>query len=152
MTRSARARHSTPPPQGRHAKPGTWPAAQVAASHGVSCPTVQAAVAEHAAVVFGEPGPTAVIGIDETRFAQPEVGQERRGEAAADRPVGDRVPALAGGPGLLGQVTGRTNAAVIEWLSVRTAQAKELYARVHQPRAQGQRHRTAAQGTYGPGP
>ena len=38
---------------------------------------------------------------------------------AADRPVGDRIPALAGGQGLLGQVTGRTSAAVIEWLSAR---------------------------------
>jgi NAD(P)-dependent dehydrogenase (short-subunit alcohol dehydrogenase family) len=53
-------------------------AAEVAASHGVSWPTVQAAVAEHAAVVFGEPGPTAVIGIDETRFGSPK--RARNGE------------------------------------------------------------------------
>jgi len=37
-------------------------------------------------------------------------------------------------------------------IDVCTAHARELHARVHQPRAQGQRHRTAAQGTYRPGP
>jgi hypothetical protein len=54
-------------------------AAEVAASHGVSWPTVQAAVAEHAAVVFGEPGPTAVIGIDETLFGSPKWARNGEG-------------------------------------------------------------------------
>ena len=43
-------------------------------------PTVQAAVAERAAVVFGEPGPTAVIGIDETRFGGPKWPGTARGD------------------------------------------------------------------------
>ena len=36
-------------------------------------------------------------------------------------------------------------------IDVCTAHAKELHARVRQPRAQGQRHRTAAQARTGPG-
>lgn len=94
--------------------------AEVAASHGVSWPTVQAAVAEHAAVVFGEPGPTAVIGIDETRFGSPKRARNGEGRWRLTDPWETAIPALAGGQGLLGQVTGRTSAAVIEWLSIRS--------------------------------
>jgi len=94
--------------------------AEVAASHGVSWPTVQVAVAERAAVVFGEPGPTAVIGIDEARFGSPKRARNGEGRWGLTDPWETAIPALAGGQGLLGQVTGRTSAAVIEWLSVRS--------------------------------
>ena len=41
---------------------------EVAAAHGVSWPTVQRAVVAHGAVELVEPEPTAVLGMDETRF------------------------------------------------------------------------------------
>jgi transposase len=89
----------------------------------VSWPTVQAAVAERAAVVFGEPGPTAVIGIDETRFGSPKWARNGEGRWRLSDPWETAIVDLAGGRGLFGQVTGRASAAVIEWLSVRTAHA-----------------------------
>jgi hypothetical protein len=44
---------------------------EVALAHGVSWPTVQRAVVEHAAVELVEPEPTTVLGMDETRFGRP---------------------------------------------------------------------------------
>ncbi len=44
---------------------------EVAASHGVSWPTVARAVVVHGAVELVEPEPTAVLGMDETRFGRP---------------------------------------------------------------------------------
>jgi short chain dehydrogenase len=69
---------------------------------GVSWPTVQAAVAEHAAVVLGEPGPTAVTGIDETRFGSPKRARNGEGRWRLTGPWETGIVDLAGGQGLLG--------------------------------------------------
>lgn len=94
---------------------------EVAGAFAVSWPTAHAAVIEAAAAWLGEPEPTAVLGIDETRRGRPRWTQE----ATTGRWV--RTDAwdtgfvdLAGGQGLLGQVEGRTSACVITWLEART--------------------------------
>lgn len=47
---------------------------EVARAHGVSWPSVQRAVDDHARACLGEPVRTPVLGIDETRFATPTPG------------------------------------------------------------------------------
>ena len=44
---------------------------EVAAAHGVSWPTAHRAFAAHADALLGEPEPTPVLGIDETRRGKP---------------------------------------------------------------------------------
>jgi hypothetical protein len=117
----------------------------------VSWPTVQAAVAEHAAVVFGEPGPTAVIGIDETRFGSPKRARNGEGRWRLTDPWETASRPWPAGRGCSGghRADQRRGHRVAERPR---CTAKELHARVHQRRARGQRHRTAAQGRYRPGP
>jgi transposase len=100
--------------------------AEVATAHGVSWPTAHRAFLAHAEAVWGEPPPTAVLGIDETRRAKPR--WERC--AASGRwlrvdPWDTGFVDLAGDQGLLGQREGRTGAAVVDWLSQRTPQFRE---------------------------
>jgi transposase len=100
--------------------------AEVATAHGVSWPTAHRAFLAHAEAVWGEPPPTAVLGIDETRRAKPR--WERC--AASGRwlrvdPWDTGFVDLAGDQGLLGQREGRTGAAVVDWLSQRTPQVRE---------------------------
>ena len=100
---------------------------EVAAAHGVSWPTAQRAVDAYAARELGEPEPTPLLGIDETRFGRPrwiraadESGEGRwvRLEPWETGFVDLRCP-TAGGQGLLGQVDGRSGAAVARWLAER---------------------------------
>ena len=99
---------------------------EVAAAHGVSWPTAHRAFVAHAEAVLGEPEPTRVLGIDETRRGKP------RWEHCAETGRWVRVDPwdtgfvdLAGDQGLLGQREGRTGAAVVAWLSERTPQFRE---------------------------
>ena len=96
---------------------------EVAASHAVSWPTAHRAFVAHADAVLTEPEPTPVLGIDETRRGKP------RWEYRTDTQRWVRVDPwdtgfvdLAGEQGLLGQRAGRTGAAVIDWLSERSAE------------------------------
>ncbi|MFL6116524.1 MAG: ISL3 family transposase [Catenulispora sp.] len=100
---------------------------EVAAAHGVSWPTAQRAVDAYAARELGEPEPSPLLGIDETRFGRPRwlragdgSGEQRwvRLEPWETGFVDLRCPA-AGGQGLLGQVDGRSSAAVLRWLAAR---------------------------------
>ena len=100
--------------------------AEVAAAHGVSWPTAHRAFVAHAETVLGEPAPTAVLGIDETRRGKPrwercaETGRWMRVD-----PYDTGFVDLAGDQGLLGQCEGRSGAAVVTWLSQRTPYFRE---------------------------
>ncbi len=95
--------------------------AEVAGSFGVSRPTAHSAVVQAAEAAAAEPEPTSVLGIDETRRGRPrwtfslEAGRWVRTDAW-DTGFVD----LAGSQGLLDQVSGRTTACVVDWLSART--------------------------------
>ena len=95
---------------------------QSARDHGVSWPVVSAAFAAHAAGVLpAEPGPVAVLGIDEIRRGRPQWTWSEElqcWEVTVDRWHVGFVD-LAGGQGLLGQVEGRTSAAVRDWITQR---------------------------------
>lgn len=96
---------------------------EVAVAHAVSWPTAHAAFVEHARTLLGEPAPTAVLGIDETRRGKP------RWEFCAETGRWTRIDPwdtgfvdLHGDQGLLGQVQGRDSAAVVAWLGERAEQ------------------------------
>ena len=102
---------------------------EVATAHRVSWPTAQRAVAVYAARELGEPEPTPLLGMDETRFGRPrwirtgdESGQGRwvRLEPWETGFVDLRCPRTEGGQGLLGQVDGRSSTAVLRWLAERS--------------------------------
>jgi transposase len=93
---------------------------EVARAHRVSWPTVQKAVDAQAAQRLGEPAPTRVLGIDETRFGAPRwVQGPDTGTWRLTDPWQTGFVDLEGNQGLLGQVTGRTSAAVVAWLNAR---------------------------------
>lgn len=96
---------------------------EVARAHRLSWPTVQRAVDERAAERLGEPASTPILGIDETRFGRPRWVRITEGEHAGQWRLSDPWETgfvdLAGGQGLLGQVAGRTGAAVVGWLDAR---------------------------------
>jgi transposase len=97
----------------------------VAAAHRVSWPTVQRAVVAHAAVELVEPEPTSVLGMDETRFGRPRWRPDGHHDDGRIRwvrtdPWETGFVDLTGGQALLGQVDGRTSAAVQAWLAART--------------------------------
>lgn len=92
---------------------------EVARAHRVSWPTVQKAV-DARAVQRLEPTPTSVLGIDETRFGRPRwVRNAQTGKWRLTDPWQTGFVDLHGDQGLLGQVTGRTSAAVVAWLEAR---------------------------------
>jgi transposase len=102
---------------------------EVAAAHGVSWPTVQRAVVVHGAVELGEPEPTPVLGMDETRFGRPRwlpegvhdgPGEDGRIRWVRTDPWETGFVDITGDQALLGQVDGRTSAAVQAWLAART--------------------------------
>ncbi|MEV0169333.1 ISL3 family transposase [Nonomuraea fuscirosea] len=97
---------------------------QSARDHGVSWPIVSAAFTEHARRVLpAQPAPVAVLGIDEIRRGRPHwVLDEGTGTwtTTVDRWHTGFVD-LSGDQGLLGQVEGRTVAAVTGWLDQRDA-------------------------------
>jgi len=99
--------------------------AEVAAAHGVSWPTVQRAVVARGAAELVEPEPTTVLGMDETRFGRPRWlpdGYRDDGRIRWKRtdPWETGFVDITGGQALLGQVDGRTSAAVQAWLTART--------------------------------
>ena len=98
---------------------------EVAAAHRVSWPTVQRAVIARGAVELVEPEPVRVLGLDETRFGRPRWLPEGRHEDGRIRwartdPWETGFVDISGVQGLLGQVDGRTSAAVQAWLAART--------------------------------
>jgi transposase len=98
---------------------------EVAAAHGVSWPTVQRAVVAHGAVELVEPEPVGVLGMDETRFGRPRWlpdGEHPDGQVRWVRtdPWETGFVDITGEQALLGQVDGRTSAAVRGWLAERT--------------------------------
>jgi transposase len=96
--------------------------AEVAVTFGVSWPTVQRAVVAHGQRELGEPAPTPVLGLDETRFGRPRWARQPDGGWLRTDPWETGFVDLAGGQGLLGQVDGRTTAAVRTWLEQRSPQ------------------------------
>jgi transposase len=99
--------------------------AEVAAAHGVSWPTVQRAVVVHGAVELVEPAPVTVLGMDETRFGRPRWlpdGEHDDGRMRWRRtdPWETGFVDIAGDQTLLGQVDGRSGAAVQAWLAARS--------------------------------
>jgi transposase len=102
---------------------------EVALAHGVSWPTVQRAVVVHGAVELVEPEPTTVLGMDETRFGRPRwlpdgihdgPGEDGRIRWRRTDPWETGFVDISGNQALLGQVDGRTSAAVQAWLAART--------------------------------
>jgi hypothetical protein len=98
--------------------------AEVATAHRVSWPTVQRAVVAHGAVELVEPRPVTVLGMDETRFGRPRwvpdgVHADGRIRWIRTDPWETGFVDIIGGQGLLGQVDGRTSAAVRGWLAAR---------------------------------
>jgi Transposase and inactivated derivatives len=98
---------------------------EVAAAHGVSWPTVQRAVVALGAIELVEPEPTTVLGMDETRFGRPRwlpEGHHDDGRVRWRRtdPWETGFVDITGDQSLLGQVDGRTSAAVQAWLAART--------------------------------
>jgi len=90
---------------------------EVADDSGVSWPTAHAAFVDHADAVLGEVAPVTVLGIDETRRGKPRWTRDQvSGRWLRTDPWDTGFVDLAGGQGLLGQVEGRTGAAVRQWL------------------------------------
>jgi transposase len=99
--------------------------AEVAGSFGVSWPTVARAVLAHAQRELGEPEPTAVLGLDETRFGRPRWVRGPGGGWSRTDPWETGFCDLAGEQGLVGQIDGRTSAAVRTWLSARSPEFRD---------------------------
>jgi transposase len=101
---------------------------QSARDHGVSWPVVMAATCAHAAKVLpAAPGLVRVLGLDETRRGRPRwQWDETAGSwvVTADRWHVGFVD-LSDGQGLLGQVEGRTSAAVTDWLAQQAPQWRQ---------------------------
>ncbi len=98
---------------------------EVAATYGVSWPTVQRAVIAHGDVELGEPTPTPVLGLDETRFGRPRwipdgVHDDGRTRWTRTDPWETGFVDIAGTGALFGQVDGRSSAAVKAWLDERS--------------------------------
>jgi len=99
---------------------------EVAIAHGVSWPTAHRAFVAHAEELLGEPEPTRVLGIDETRRGKPRWEHcTETGRWVRVDPWDTGFVDLAGSQGLLGQREGRTGATVIAWLSERSAPFRE---------------------------
>jgi transposase len=97
---------------------------EVATAHRVSWPTVQRAVVARGAAELVEPEPTEVLGMDETRFGRPRwlpdgVHEDGRVRWVRTDPWETGFVDITGDQGLLGQVDGRTSAAVLAWLAAR---------------------------------
>jgi transposase len=79
---------------------------------------VQRAFSRLCAAVLGEPPPTPLLGIEETRFGRPR--SRRDGRWTLSDPWETGFVDLTGAHGLLGQVDGRTSGAVRGWLAQRS--------------------------------
>jgi transposase len=98
---------------------------EVALAHAVSWPTVQRAVVARGALELVEPEPVRVLGMDETRFGRPRwlpdgVHADGRIRWQRTDPWETGFVDITGEQALLGQVDGRTSAAVQAWLAART--------------------------------
>ena len=93
---------------------------EVAAAHNVGWPTAHRAFVAVADAVLGEPAPTTVLGIDETRRGKPrwELDLVTGTWVVTDRWHTGFVD-LSGDGGLLGQVVGRRAKNVTDWLAGR---------------------------------
>lgn len=90
---------------------------EVAGGAGVSWPTAHAAFIAHADAVLGDPAPVRVLGIDETRRGKPRWTRDPdSGRWVRTDPWDTGFVDLAGDQGLLGQIEGRSAAAVRQWL------------------------------------
>jgi transposase len=99
---------------------------EVAFAHGVSWPTAHRAFVAHAEELLGEPEPTRVLGIDETRRGKPRWEHcTQTGRWVRVDPWDTGFVDLAGDQGLLGQREGRTGATVTAWLSERSVPFRE---------------------------
>ncbi len=100
--------------------------AETADSFGVSWPTAHAAVVAAADEQLGQPEPTTVLGIDETRRGRPRWSFSVETQRWVRTDAWDTgFVDLAGGQGLLGQIEGRTSACVVAWLQAQTPQFRE---------------------------
>lgn len=100
--------------------------AEVAVAFGVKWPTAHAAFVEHALPRLGEPEPTPVLGIDETRRGKPRWARDlATGSWERLDPYDTGFVDLAGTQGLLGQREGRTSRCVVDWLEARTPEFRE---------------------------
>jgi hypothetical protein len=95
-----------------------------------SWPTVHRALVDYAQRELAEPEPTTVLGMDETRFGRPRWLPEGRGAQGPIRwrrsdPWETGFVDLVGTQALLGQVDGRTSAAVRTWLLGRSAKFRD---------------------------
>jgi transposase len=100
--------------------------AEVADAFGVAWPTAHAAFVEHADAQLGEPVPTPVLGIDETRRGKPRwVRDGLTGGWMRVDPYHTGFVDLAGAQSLLGQIEGRTSGCVIDWLEQRSREFRE---------------------------
>lgn len=92
----------------------------VAAELGMSWPVAHRHYAAHAGVALTEPGPPAVLGIDETRRGKPKwVKDAPTGTWVRTERFETSFTDLSGHGRLLGQVAGRTGKAVTGWLDAR---------------------------------
>ncbi len=92
----------------------------VAAQYRVSWPVAHRHYAWHADALLTEPGAPVVLGIDETRRGKPKWVQDPvTGRWARSERFETNFADLAGDGRLLGQVAGRTGAAVAGWLEDR---------------------------------
>ena len=90
----------------------------VADGAGVSWPTAHAAFVAHAETVLAAPAPVRVLGIDETRRGKPRWTRDSdSGRWVRTDPGDTGFVDLGVDQGLLGQIEGRTGAAVRQWLS-----------------------------------
>ncbi|WP_308297602.1 ISL3 family transposase [Tsukamurella paurometabola] len=109
--------------------------AEVAACSGVSWPTAHTAFIEHAEQVLSAPAPVRVLGIDETRRGKPRWTRDATPDGAGRRwvrvdPWDTGFVDISGDQGLLGQVEGRTTAAVTSWLNEQSEQFRNSITHV----------------------
>jgi transposase len=100
---------------------------EVAAAYGVSWPTVQRALVTHARSGLTEPEPTTVLGMDEVRFGRvwwlPDgVCDDGTTRWRRSDPWETGFVDLTGERALLGQLDGRSAAAVRAWLAARSGE------------------------------
>ncbi|MGC5249400.1 transposase, partial [Gordonia sp. DT219] len=104
---------------------------EVAAAAGVSWPTAHTAFVEHAKTVLTDPEPVRVLGIDETRRGKPRWTRDQDGRRwIRVDPWDTGFVDLGGNQGLLGQVEGRSGAAVTDWLTAQPAQFRDTITHV----------------------
>ena len=93
--------------------------AAVVAGLPISWPVAHDAFVVHADELLVEPAAPAVLGIDETRRGRPRWMRDAAGGWRRLERFETNFVDLAGDGGLLGQVAGRTGAAVVAWLDAR---------------------------------